>query len=224
MSIHDGHRSRKREQFLRHGLDSFADHEVLELLLFYALPRRDTNEIAHRLLRQFGSLEAVFSADVEELQKVEGIGENAATLLALVLPLQQRVRLSTRAKEVALATSAAAGAFVCDLFFGEKEEKLYVLCLDGKGRLLSAVPMGEGGMEQLNLNSRRFAQIVLSANASAVILAHNHPSGVALPSQEDYTFTDHARAALSTIGVTLTDHIVAADGDYISMAQSGFLP
>ena len=223
MSIHDGHRSRKREQFLRHGLDAFADHEVLELLLFYALPRRDTNEIAHRLLGHFGSLEAVFSADVEELQKVEGIGENAATLLALVLPLQQRVRLSTRAKEVALATSAAAGAFVCDLFFGEKEEKLYVLCLDGKGRLLSAVPMGEGGMEQLNLNSRRFAQIVLSANASAVILAHNHPSGVALPSPEDLRATGIVKSALETLGVALADHIIVADDDFVSLRDSGEL-
>ena len=223
MSIHDGHRERKKEQFLRHGLDAFADHEVLELLLFYALPRRDTNGIAHRLLSHFGSLEAVFSADVRELEKVEGVGRHAALLLSMVLPLQQRVRLSTKTREVVLAGSAAAGAFACDLFFGAKEEKLYVLCLDGKGRLLSAVSVGDGGIEQLPLNTRRFAEIVLSSNASAVILAHNHPSGVALPSAGDLRATAQIKTVLEPLGVALADHIIVADDDFVSLRDSGEL-
>lgn len=94
MSVHEGHRQRKKEQFREHGLDAFADHEALELLLYYAIPRQDTNPIAHRLIERFGSLEGVFSAPAYELQKVEGVGENAATLIRLLFPLCRRVRTS----------------------------------------------------------------------------------------------------------------------------------
>ena len=109
MAVHDGHRQRKKEQFRTHGLDAFADHEVLELLLYYAIPRRDTNPVAHRLMERFGSLDGVFSATVEELEEVEGMGENAATLLALWMPLYRRVRTKPTAKEVILNSTEQAG-------------------------------------------------------------------------------------------------------------------
>ena len=92
MAVHEGHRSRKKEQFRAHGLDAFADHEVLELLLYYAVPRQDTNPIAHRLMEKFGSLDAVFAADRAALEEVEGIGENASTLISLMFPLMRRIR------------------------------------------------------------------------------------------------------------------------------------
>ena len=144
MPVHEGHRSRKKEQFRAHGLDAFADHEVLELLLYYAVPRQDTNPIAHRLMEKFGSLEAVFAADCQALEKVEGIGENAATLLSLMLPLMRRIRASAGAHETILSDAEQAGRYFLDLFFGEREEKLYEACLDAKGRLLASHLVAEG--------------------------------------------------------------------------------
>ena len=111
MPVHEGHRSRKKEQFRAHGLDAFADHEVLELLLYYAVPRQDTNPIAHRLMQKFGSLDAVFAADRAELEEVEGVGENASTLLTLIFPLMRRIRASAGAHETVLSDTEQAGAY-----------------------------------------------------------------------------------------------------------------
>ena len=120
MSVHEGHRQRKKEQFREHGLDAFADHEALELLLYYAIPRQDTNPIAHRLIERFGSLEGVFSAPAYELQKVEGVGENAATLIRLIFPLCRRVRTSGGRHEVIFNTRENIGAYFIELFLGER--------------------------------------------------------------------------------------------------------
>ncbi len=153
MPVHEGHRSRKKEQFRAHGLDAFADHEVLELLLYYAVPRQDTNPIAHRLMEKFGSLDAVFAADRAALEEVEGIGENASTLISLMFPLMRRIRASSGAHEAILSDTEQAGAYFLDLFLGEREEKLYEACLDAKGRLLACHLVAEGDTERVQLNN-----------------------------------------------------------------------
>ncbi len=223
MSLHNGHRARKRKQFNKHGLDAFADHEALELLLFYAIPRRDVNPVAHRLLERFGSLDGVFSAPFEELVRVEGVGESAATLLRLLFPLCRRVRTAAGGKPVILDTTGRAGAYFLELFFGEKQEKLYEACLDAKGKLLSLHCLSEGNVDRISINMRKLVENALAANASAVILAHNHPSGIALPSGEDNLATLQVRDALRAVGVQLADHIIAADEDFVSLRQSGIL-
>lgn len=221
MGIHDGHREKMRQRFLKGGLEHFADHEALELLLYYAIPRRDTNPIAHALMERYGSLSAVLSAPVEDLKQVEGIGESAAVLLALAPALVRKARLAET--ERVMNTAELAGVYLLERFEGEKNEVVYQLCLDRKGKLLSCKRLGEGGIASAALDVRRLLENVILTQASAVILAHNHPSGVALPSEDDYTATERARAALETIGVQLTDHIIVADGDYVSMADSGYL-
>ena len=127
MGIHDGHREKMRRRFLQGGLDNFADHEALELLLFYAIPRRDTNPIAHALMERYGSLSAVLSAPVEDLQKVEGIGESAAILLRLAPLLTRKARLAEREKETVLNSSERAGKYLLERFAGEKHEVIYQL-------------------------------------------------------------------------------------------------
>ena len=224
MPVHEGHRSRKKEQFRAHGLDAFADHEVLELLLYYAVPRQDTNPIAHRLMEKFGSLEGVFSADRAALEEVEGIGENASTLLSLMLPLMRRIRASSGANETILSDAEQAGAYFLDLFFGQREEKLYEACLDAKGRLLTCRLVAEGDSESVSLNMRKIVENALKCGASSVLLAHNHPSGVALPSPADNAETLSAFDALRTVGVELADHIIVADDDFVSLRQNGLLP
>ena len=223
MGVHDGHREKMRTRFLAGGLETFAPHEALELLLYYAIPRRDTNPIAHALMERYGSLTAVLNAPVEDLKKVEGIGENAAVLLHLVGPLAQKASLEEAERETAINSSHRAGEYLLTVFAGKKRETIYQLCLDQKGKLLACKNLGEGGVAAAALDIRRVVENAILTSASAVILSHNHPSGIALPSSEDYSLTDRAKAALATIGVALTDHIIVADGDYVSMADSGYL-
>lgn len=222
MGVHDGHRRRKKEQFLRTGLDGFADHEVLELLLYYAIPRRDTNELAHRLLERFGSLQGVFDAPAEELEKVEGMGENAAILLTLLPAASRRAHSEARC-ETALGSVEACGRYFTALLAHERREVLYEACLDAKGKLLACKKLSRGGADSAPMPLRQVVENALLANASAVVLAHNHPSGVALPSQSDCHATLRVRDALQTMDIRLVDHLVVADEDFVSMAQSGYL-
>ena len=222
MGLHDGHRQRKRERFLKQGADGLADHEVLELLLYYAIPRRDTNELAHRLIQHFGTLDAVFQAPPEALMQVSGIGENAAVLLNLVPAAQRCARRSVSAERI-LNSVERCGAYFMDLLDGQRRELLYQVCLDGKGKLLACKRLSEGSASSAALDIRKVVENAILTSASAVILAHNHPSGIALPSDDDCAATTRAARALKTIGVTLADHIVVADDDFVSMAQSGYL-
>ncbi len=223
MGIHDGHREKMRQRFLKGGLESYADHEALELLLYYAIPRRDTNPIAHALMDRYGSLSAVLTAPVEDLQRVEGIGESAAILLKLVPQLSRKARIADAEQETVLNSTERAGAYLLERFADERNEVVYQLCLDRKGKLLACKRLGEGSVTNAELDLRKVMENAILTSASAIILAHNHPSGLALPSKEDYTATDRVKTALHTIGVELVDHIIVADGDFVSMADSGYL-
>ena len=223
MGVHDGHRDRVRKRFLMNELSGFADHEALELLLYYAIPRGDVNPLAHALIDRFGSLSGVLSAPMELLTQVEGVGERTATLLHLVPQIAQKARLSELEQELALNTRERVGAYLLELFSRERNEAVYQICLDGKGKLLACRRLGEGSASAVNLDIRQVVQNAILYAASSVILAHNHPSGVALPSQEDHAATLRVKAALEAIDVRLEDHIVVADHDFISFSQSGFL-
>jgi len=222
MGLHDGHRQRKKAAFVRNGLEGFADHEVLELLLYYAIPRRDTNELAHRLLHRFGSLDKVLCASAEELQQVEGMGENAAVFLNLLSAVGWRLYYE-RVHAQPLNSVSDAGEFFLRLLQSERKEKLYQVNLDGKGKLLNYSCLSAGSRSMTSVCVREVVENAIHANASQVLLGHNHPSGVALPSQEDQQVTQEVSRALKTIGITLVDHIVVADGDYVSMAASGMI-
>lgn len=222
MGIHDGHREKMRRRFQETGLEGFADHEALELLLYYAIPRRDTNELAHRLLTRYGSLSALLQAPIEDLRRVEGVGESAAVLLKLVPAFVYKAQRSA-GQETVLNSTEKAGRYLLTCFAGERNEVIYQLCLDRKGKLLARKRLSEGGSAAAELNIRRLVENALLSSASAVILSHNHPSGIALPSREDYTTTRRVQEALATIGVELLDHIIVAEDDYVSLADSGIL-
>ena len=160
---------------------------------------------------------------MEDLKKVEGVGENAAVLLKLAAQLYRKARLSDAEQETVLSSVERVGAYLLERFAGEKNEVVYQLCLDRKGKLLACKKLGEGGVASADLDIRRLVENALLTGASSVVLSHNHPSGVALPSQDDYAATDRAKAALAVVGVALTDHIIVADGDFVSMSDSGYL-
>ncbi len=223
MGIHDGHRDRMRDRFLENGLNGFADHEILELLLFYAIPQGDVNPLAHALIERFGSLSGVLSAPAEALTQVKGVGKRTAILLRLVPMAAQKARLAEIEQEMILNTWDSIGDYLLELFSRERNEAVYQLCLDRKGKLLSCKRVGDGSASAVNLDIRRIVENALLNSASSVILAHNHPSGIALPSGADRSATEQVQAALAAIGVRLADHIVVADHDFISFLHSGYL-
>ena len=223
MAEHDGHRERLRQRFLTHGLEPLQDHEVLELLLFYAIPRRDTNAIARKLLSHFGSISAVLDAPMQELQAVAGIGENAATLLELIAPLSRRYMLSRTECGTPLNSIKAWGEYLIPYFFGVTQEQIYLLCLDAKWKVLACRMLQEGSGNSVYLPIRKAAEIAMNCNANSVVLAHNHPCGLATPSGPDYATTDTLVQAFEPLGIRVADHIIVANNQFVSLRASGYL-
>ena len=221
MPIHDGHRKRLKERFQREGLDGFTEIQALELLLFYAIPRQDTNPIAHALLERFGSFANVLEAPMEKLVEVEGVGEHAATLIKSVFALSRYYDLSKVKQEKCLPTIDDCGRYLIPFFKNRRNETVFLLALDAKLKVLSCQEVGEGSINYASIPVRRVVEMALDAGATSVVLSHNHPSGIALPSADDIQTTHRLAAALATVEIVLADHIVVADDDYVSMVQSG---
>lgn len=222
MSVHDGHRKRMKQRFLEEGLDHFTDVQVLELLLFYCIARQDTNPIAHRLLEHFGSLSQVLEAPVEELCKVEGIGENTAVFLRLVTQVGRFYLTDRASKAKILPTLESCAKYLQSFFFGRNVETVFLLCLDAKCKMLCCKKISEGDVNSASLSVRKIVETALNINASSVVLAHNHPGGMAIPSSADIQTTMRIAAALRAVDVNFIDHILVTDDDYVSLAQSGY--
>lgn len=221
-SIHDGHRKRFKEEFLARP-DSFPEHKLLELLLFYANPRGDTNPIAHTLIDHFGSLAGVLDALPEELVKVPGVGEHAVVLLKAVKETGGRYRSSRANVEEIIHTTKDIYEELKDHFFGARNERVVLLCLDGKGKKLGVRKISEGNVNAAEVTTRGVVEAAMALNASQAILSHNHPSGLALPSDEDKATTRYLAKVLQTVGVTLIDHVIFSDDDMVSMRESGMM-
>lgn len=221
MSIHDGHRNRMKQRFLAEGLDRFDEVQALELLLFYCIPRQDTNELAHRLIDRFGSFANVLEAGYGELKKVPGVGEGAATFLPLLMETSRYYGVNKQKEQKILRSVEDCGTYLVPYFHGRKNETVFMLCMDAKCKVLCCKEVGEGSVNSAAVPIRRIVQMALSANATSVILAHNHPSGLALPSGEDVQTTQNLAAALDAVEIFLADHIIVSDDDYVSLAQSG---
>ena len=217
MSIHDGHRQRLKDRFKKEGLDNFEKLQVLELLLFYCIPRIDTNPIAHRLLNHFGSLNNVLNASADELEKVEGIGPNASTFLSLITQVGRYYQVKQSEPGKILRTIDQCGNYLMPYFFGRERETVFMLCLDAKCKVICCKMVGEGSVNSANIPIRRVVEMALAANATTVVLAHNHPSGLAIPSPDDIQTTQRIAAALETVEIILADHLVVSKDDYVSI-------
>jgi DNA repair protein RadC len=222
MNIHDGHRERMKHRFLEHGLENFDDHSVLELLLFYALPRGDVNPLAHRLIEKFGSLSAVFDAPLDELTQLQGIGENTAVYIKLLPQVARRYMMSRASFDDILDSTQKAGRYLVPRFYAERDEVVYMICLDAKCKVINCKLLFRGGVNTAGVSIRKIVENALQYNSTSVIIAHNHTSGIALPSQEDFETTRRMEDALRAVDIVLADHIVVADDDFVSMADTGF--
>ena len=221
-SLHSGHRERLKQRFLHSGLDNFTDIQALELLLFYAIPRKDTNPIAHELLDRFGSLSQVLEARPEELTQIPGISDHAATLIHLVNQMGRFYQIDCARKMEILTTLDQCGDYLVPYFYGRTHETVFLLCLDAKCKVLCCRELGEGGINSASISVRKVVETAIAANATTVVLAHNHPSGIAVPSDEDVQATRRISMALSAVDIHLADHVVVSGGDYVSMVQSGY--
>lgn len=221
---HAGHRKKLRERFLKEGLDSFETHNVLEFMLFYAIPRKDTNEIAHDLIKHFGSFSGVIDAPLNELLKIEGIGENAAVFIKSIGAFCRRYYDDKIKDRKFLDTVPKLVDFLRPKFLGRTTELVYLLCLDQSCKLLNCSILFEGAFNRANIQPRAVVEYALKYNAPGVVIAHNHPMSVALPSNEDTATTYSLIKALRPLEITLVDHIIVDQyNDFLSYSDSGYL-
>ena len=220
--MHEGHRERLRQAFLQQNGAALHDHQLLELLLSYSIPRADTNPLAHTLLQKFGSLQAIFQANAYELMQVEGAGEKTAILLSLVGVMLRRTE--AKGKTVRrLSTPMEAIEYCRSLFCAEKYEAMYILSLDKNFKLLYCEKISSGTLNETAVYPRIVVESALRHSANSVLLTHNHPSGDANPSVQDVDTTMLILKALEPIGIKLHDHIIIGKDHAFSMTRNAII-
>ena len=223
--LHKGHRARLRARFLKEGLDTFEDHQVLELLLFHAIPQIDTNPLAHHLMQRFGSLSAVLEADPKDLASIEGMGSNAAAFLSMIPQITRRYfHDRVRHSRKTLNTSEAAAEYLVPLMAGRPEEVFYLICLDSQLRVLYPALISESTVKDALVHPRHVVEAAVRHKAAAAILAHNHPAGGAKPSTHDHKLTRRLVQALGAISIKVVDHIIVAGEQIYSFSREGTMP
>ncbi len=220
---HAGHRQRLKEQCLQHGLENVPSHQVLELLLFYAMPYKDTNELAHRLIDHFGSFSAVLNADYQELLAVDGVGPNTACMLALMPEFFRRYQVESFGKLVQIGDRRQLGEYCQGLMIGRTQEVMYLIFLNTQRQVLRAVCASEGTIGSVSIDPRDVVEQALRHRARYVALSHNHPGGGMAPSAADVELTHQIIFALEAIRVSVLDHIIVAKDSYYSFADHGLI-
>lgn len=218
-NVHKGHRQRMKKKFLLNGMDAFEEHEALEMLLYYAVPRCDTNPLAHRLLDRFGSLSAIFDATVDMLTDA-GLSESTAALIKLIPEFSRLYLEDKHNNKNKIVDFDNLPDYFVNKFIGRVEETTMLLLADAKGKEIFCGVIAKGSINSTDVPIRKVVDLSLRYNAKTAVIAHNHPSGVAIPSMGDLDTTKNLYDALSHINVLLADHIIVADGESISLAQS----
>lgn len=219
MTSHEGHRARLREKYIETGIDGFNDINILELLLCYAIPRKDTNPTAHELLDRFKSLKNVLSASPKELMTVEGVGESAAVLLSLVSQIMKKAEISESRNIKQLNNSKAIFDYISPYFMYQQDEEFYAIFLDSQLKIITVEKLSSGVVNAVNVDVRMIAEHALRNRATFVALSHNHPDGVCTPSGEDIAVTKNVKSSLELVGITLIDHIIVSGDKYSSLAE-----
>ena len=211
---HKDHRSRLRKRFQDDGLSGFEDHNILELLLFFSIPRKDTNELAHSLIDKFGSLSAVFDADYNLLVNTEGVGENTATLIKLIPALARAYLMDKETRYPNFSDLHKLGTYLVNYFVGMTKERLIAIFLNNRAEMIDTLIVSDGVVNSTGISIRKIAEAAFARNASFVVLAHNHPDGDSRPSEEDISLTRTYMATFRDIDLPLVEHIVVGGSGY----------
>lgn len=218
---HKNHRRRMKQQFVRGGIDQYEPHQVLELLLFFAIPQRDTNPLAHRLLDHFGDLASVLDADYEELCRIKGISEHSATLLTLCGQLLSRYHKEKKGRPK-FSSFDEIKDYLCAQLINEKRETVLLLSLNNCRQMINCTVVRTGTVTATETSVRELVQVALRDRATAVVVAHNHPAGLALPSAEDVEATKKFLAAFQMMEIEVLDHVIVAQDGIFSMRGSAY--
>ena len=214
---HKDHRTRLKRRFLDEGLDNFEEHNVLELALFFAIPQRDTNELAHELIDRFGSLSGVLDASFDSLLEVDGIGEHAATFLKLLPEISRRYMLEKIPNKFNISNMEQIARYLVAKYAGETEEVAYLILFENGANLIDCVKIHRGNINSSSFNIRKAIEVAISKKAAAVIISHNHPNGRAVPSNDDINTTNTIRNAFSFLDITLAAHMLVAENECIDI-------
>lgn len=213
-AIHTSHRARMRQRCLEHDTSSFADHELVEMLLYYTIPRGDTNELAHELIESYGSVAGLMEATPSELMMHKGVGEQAGTFFALLREMMRRYARDLYGEWDRYDTVSKIGCYIWSYFLGLNCERLYAMFFNGKMNMLDCVLLSEGTVDEASVCVRRIAELALQKRAATVVIAHNHPHGYASPSPQDETFSVQIKEALHVIGIYLLEHLILTETNF----------
>ncbi|MBR6567410.1 MAG: hypothetical protein IKK60_02035 [Clostridia bacterium] len=217
---HNHHRKHMRERFYEAGFRGMADHNIIEMLLYFGIPRKDTNDIAHDLMNRFGSYAGIFEANIHDLMKVKGMTETAACLIKMIIPFYNRYVEDLAKRKPSPIVPKDVVEFLRPKFYeGSCRERVFVLCYDSFNHLITCRLLNEGDICSSTFDIREFGRIVLETNCSSVIISHNHPHSISLPSKDDIRVTEEVIKLLKTFKVRLRDHIIVDDDDFTSLAE-----
>ena len=220
---HSGHRARMKKKLKEQGLDVFEPHEVLEILLYYAIPQKNTNDIAKNLIDRFGSISAVFDAPLEVLMRA-GLTEHQALYLKMIPDVTRLYLVDKYHNPSKVLSYANMAEYIIDKFVGfEEKEHVLLILMDTKGKEVYSGMIAHGDFVSANISIREIVTLALNYGASMAIIAHSHPSGNALPSKEDVMTTIQLKEALALVNVDLLDHFIVADHDCVSLAESNLI-
>lgn len=225
MTVHEGHRSRVRERFKKEGMDNFQPHEVLEFLLFYSNARGDTNVIAHNLINRFGTLARVFDAPMSELTKVDGVGEISATLIKMIPQIARRymISLDEDSDNGIFNDVESVRRFLIPLFVGKTSEHVYLVSVDSMSRPIDCTLVSQGSVNMSSVDIRKMVEVAIASKASFAMLAHNHPNGYAIPSDDDIIMTEKISSVFKSIGIRLLDHLIVVNDTAVSLLENKYL-
>ncbi len=217
-SVHAGHRKRVKANVYKNGFSQFEEHQLLELMLFYSIPREDTNELAHRIIDDMGSFDEIFKASIDRLKKIEGVGENTAIMLAAMGEAFKRISNDKTRKKPTYKTNESLKSLALASLENEHIEKVVIFCFDSSYKLKKQMVLGEGNGCSASVDLCKAVQAVMDSGSTCAVLAHNHPSCAAEPSAQDVDTTRNVSVMFRKLGFSLVDHIIVGnDGDAYSM-------
>jgi len=220
-NVHAGHRERMRSKYLRVGFEGFEEHELLEMLLYNFFSQQDTNELAHQLIATFGSVKGVLSASVDQLKAIKGIGDVTAFNLKLIGDMALNCMNSRRDERPVLDSTDKIYDYVKPFFVGYQTEMVLAVSLDTNLKVMRTTKLYEGSFDSVSFNVAKVVRNFVTSGTAAVVIAHNHPSGFAFPSERDLASTERLKRALESVGIMFVDHLIIGSDDFVSLRDSG---